>query len=123
MNSTVLAVVSDYNTRTRLYHLASELDLNVDFCETVGNAIGRLRFYNYAAIIIDFDSVSIKPDQVAEGMRKVALGIPLLAVVNRSQARSADQFQVGQIIGLIVKPIDAKAFSEAMQKIAVVSTV
>lgn len=123
MNSTILAVVSDYNTRTRLYHLASELDLSIDFCETVGNAIGRLRFYNYAAIIVDFDSVSIKPEQVVEGLRKVALGIPILAVVNRTQARSAEQFQISQIVGLITKPIDAKTFSEAMQKLAVVSTV
>ena len=123
MNSTILAVVSDYNTRTRLYHLASELDLNIDFCETIGNAIGRLKFYNYSAIIVDFDSVSIKPDEVVEGLRKVALGIPILAVINRTQARSADQFQISQIIALITKPIDAKTFSEAIQKLAVVSTV
>ncbi|TET82214.1 hypothetical protein E3J38_02505 [candidate division TA06 bacterium] len=123
MNSTILAVVSDYNTRTRLYHLASELDLNIDFCETIGNAIGRLKFYNYSAIIVDFDSVSIKPAEVVEGLRKVALGIPILGVINRTQARSADQFQISQIIALITKPIDAKTFSEAIQKLAVVSTV
>ncbi|TET46122.1 hypothetical protein E3J62_05170 [candidate division TA06 bacterium] len=123
MNSTILAVVSDYNSRTRLYHLASELDLSIDFCETIGNAIGRLKFYNYSAIIVDFDSVSIKPDEVVEGLRKVALGIPILAIVNRTQARSADQFEISQIIALITKPIDAKTFSEAMQKLAVVSTV
>jgi DNA-binding NtrC family response regulator len=123
MNSTILAIVPDYNCRTRLYHLAVSLGVNIDFCETIGNAIGRLRFYNYAAVIVDFDSGGPDPQDSIEAMRRVALGIPIIAIINRSQERSLEEFIGKDIVASLTKPVDAKAFADAMQKLAVVSVV
>ncbi|MFQ5905470.1 MAG: hypothetical protein ACE5JA_02765 [bacterium] len=123
MNNTILAIEGDYNSRTRLYHLAVTLGVNIDFCETVGNAIGRLRFYNYAGVIIDFDSGGIEPREAIEAMRRVAIGIPIIAIINSTQARTADELLGKDTYARLTKPIDAKAFSEVMQKLAVVSAV
>ena len=121
MNGTILAIEGDFNSRTRLYHLAMTMGINIDFCETLGNAIGRLRFYNYSGVIVDFDTGSIKPEDAIEALRKVAIGIPIIGIVNGSQIRSAERFVGKDLVTCIRKPIDAKAFSEAMGKLAGVS--
>lgn len=121
MNGTILAIEGDFNSRTRLYHLAMTMGINIDFCETLGNAIGRLRFYNYTGVIVDFENGGIRPEDAVEALRRVAIGIPIVAIVGSSQYREAEKFVGKEIITCIRKPIDAKAFNEAMGKLAGVS--
>ena len=121
MNGTILAIEGDFNSRTRLYHLAMTVGINIDFCETLGNAIGRLRFYNYSGVIVDFDTGSVRPEEALDALRKVAIGIPIIGIVNASQIRDAERFVGKELVTCIRKPIDAKAFNEAMSKLAGVS--
>ncbi len=121
MNGTILAIEGDFNNRTRLYHLATTLGVNIDFCETLGNAIGRLRFYNYAGVIIDSDTGSINLEDAIEALRRTAGDISIIAVVGPAQVRAAEKLVGKELVTLIKKPIDSKSFNEAVGKLVGVS--
>jgi DNA-binding NtrC family response regulator len=121
MDGTILAIVGDFTSRTRLYHLATTLGVNVDFCDTLGNALGRLRFYNYSGIIIDFDSGSVKPDDAIEALKGVAVATPIIAVVGPNQLRSVSKLVGKEVVACLRRPVDVKGFTEAIHRLAGVS--
>jgi DNA-binding NtrC family response regulator len=121
MNGTILAIEGDFNSRTRLYHLAMTVGVNIDFCETLGNAIGRLRFYNYSGVIIDAETGSVNIEEAIEVLKRTAGDISIAAIVSPAQARSAEKLVGRELVALMRKPIDTKSFNEAIGKLVGVS--
>ncbi len=112
----VLILTHDGLLGRKLSNLVSAYGIEADACQSLGEAILRLRDYHYHAAVVDIGEDAIDPADAIGAMKAISPGISVIAITDQNRLELEKDVRKQGIFYYLVKPIDEREYAEAVNR-------